>query len=278
MVPRSFRLGDFTIHIIFDGSRSIGSMTMGSARSFIFGDAPEADVEEALRSYGGINSNTVIPFNYILAEREGHVTLVDTGCGDQAENKANPEEPAGFLVENLSEAGFGVGDVHTVIISHSHWDHFGGAVTDGKPTFPKADYVISEKEVAHIEAKEGWAHEYLRALEGRLRRTTNKEEVDPGVVVSVTPGHTPGITITELTSSGRALLYTSDIVIHQAHIEHLDWIPNFETNKGAAANGRRRLVEDAYRRRLILFVPHIESVLGMVEKGKTGYRWATRGV
>ena len=36
---------------------------------------------------------------------------------------------------------------------------------------------------------------------------------------------------------------------------------------------REVLVEDAYRRELLLFVPHIPGVLGRVKKEKRGYRW-----
>jgi glyoxylase-like metal-dependent hydrolase (beta-lactamase superfamily II) len=271
---RFFKLGDFTCHILFDGSRSIGSMTEGSARSFLFGYAPEAEVEAALRPYGGINSSTQIPFNYLLAEKEGHVMLIDVGCGDQAENDKNPDEPAGMLVTSLAEAGFGVDDIDTVVVSHGHWDHFGGAVTGGKATFPRAEYVISAKEVEYIGSKaEGWAREYLHVLGEELKCLPDVAEVFPGVTVRTTPGHSPGITVTELSSEGETLLYTSDIIIHPAHIEHTDWIPSFETDKAAAAEGRKRLVEDAYRRRPVLFIPHVLGVLGRVKKKKEGYRW-----
>ena len=271
---RSFKLGDFDCHVLYDGSRSIGSMTRGSARRFIFGDAPEAEVEAALRPYGGIGPSTQIPFNYLLAENGGHITLLDVGCGDQAENDKNPDEPAGLLVKSLGEAGFSVDDVDTVVVSHGHWDHFGGAVTGGKTTFPNAEYVMSAREAEYIGSKaEGWAPEYLRVLGDGLRRIPDVAEVAPGVSVRTAPGHTPGIAVTELSSRGETLLYTSDIILHPVHVEHTDWIPSFETDKVAAAAGRGRLVEDAYRRRLLLSVPHIPGVLGVVKKEKTGYSW-----
>ncbi len=274
MAPASFRLGDFDCHVLYDGSRSIGSMTEGSASSFIFGDVPKAEMEIVLRPYGGIGPDTQIPFNYLLAENGEHVTLLDVGCGDQAENDENPDEPAGLLTRNLAEAGFSVDDVDTVVISHGHWDHFGGAVTGGKVTFPNAKYVMSAKEAEYIGSKaDGWAPEYIRVLGNRLRLLPDIAEVAPGVTVRVAPGHTPGITVTELSSGDETLIYTSDIILHPGHVEHTDWIPSFETDKVAAAAGRRRLIEDAYRRRLLLFVPHIPGVLGAVKRAGPGYRW-----
>ena len=271
---RYFKLGDFTCRVLYDGSRSIGSMTKGSARRFIFGDAPESEVEAALKSYGGVNSSTQIPFNYILVENGGHVTLLDVGCGDQAENDKNSDEPAGLLLNSLGEAGFNVDDVDTVVVSHGHWDHFGGAVTAGKATFPNAEYVMSVREAEYINFKaEGWATEYLRVLGDGLKLIPDVAEVVHGVTVRTSPGHSPGIAVTELSSGDETLLYTSDIILHPVHVKHTDWIPSFETDKVAAAAGRARLVEDAYRRRLLLFVPHILGVLGRVKKEKTSYGW-----
>lgn len=273
-MPKKIKLGDLICHAVCDGSRSIGSMTKKPAHGFIFGDAPEAEVEEAVRGYGGVDFSTQIPFNYLLVKGGDRATLVDAGCGDQAENGKNPGEPAGLLTESLSRLGFGVEDVGRVIVSHWHWDHFGGAVTGGEATFPRAEYVLSRREADHIEAKaEGWAREYLRVLGDRLRLVGDAAEVCPGITVRTAPGHTPGITVTEVASRGETLLYTSDLILHRAHFEHPTWIPSFETDKAAAQASRRRMIEDALRRGLLLFVPHIAGVFGRVARDGRGYMW-----
>lgn len=55
---------------------------------------------------------------YALCDDRG-VAVVDPGLPGKASWKA--------LVDRLGKAGYGVGDVHTVIVTHSHPDHFGGA-------------------------------------------------------------------------------------------------------------------------------------------------------
>jgi glyoxylase-like metal-dependent hydrolase (beta-lactamase superfamily II) len=273
-MPKKIKLGDLTCHAVYDGSRSIGSMTKKPAHGFIFGDAPEAEVEEAVRGYGGVDSATQIPFNYLLVEDGDHATLVDVGCGDQAENWKNTAEPAGMLTESLRGLGFGVEDVDTVVVSHWHWDHFGGAVTGGAATFPRAEYVMSRRESEHIKAKgEKWAQEYMRALGDRLRLVADSAEIRRGVKVRVAPGHTPGITVTEITADGETLIYTSDLILHRAHFEHPGWIPSFETDKATAETSRRAMIKDAQRRGLILFIPHIAGVFGRVGGDKHGYKW-----
>lgn len=57
--------------------------------------------------------------NCYLLEDERGVAVVDPGLpGD---------ESWVHLVDRLQRAGFGVEDVHTVVVTHSHPDHFGGA-------------------------------------------------------------------------------------------------------------------------------------------------------
>jgi glyoxylase-like metal-dependent hydrolase (beta-lactamase superfamily II) len=275
---RAFKVGDLECWVLHDGSRTIGSMTSGSSRRFIFGDAPEAELDACLRPYGGLDSSTAIPFNYLLVKEKGRVTLVDTGCGDQSENDKHPDEPAGLLIKSLGEAGLSVDDVDTVVVSHCHWDHFGGAVVNGRVAFPNAEYVMSEREAEHIRAKaKGWALDYLHLMGDKLRLVPDVAEVTPGITVKTAPGHTPGITTTEVHSGDETLLYTSDLIIHQAHVEHPDWIPSFETDHVAAEASRRRLIEEAHRRHLLLFVPHIPGVLGRVTRDRPGYRWADEG-
>lgn len=55
---------------------------------------------------------------YILEDSEG-VTLIDPGLPDPASNEA--------LMKRLDSAGIPADKIHTVLVTHSHPDHFGGA-------------------------------------------------------------------------------------------------------------------------------------------------------
>jgi glyoxylase-like metal-dependent hydrolase (beta-lactamase superfamily II) len=58
--------------------------------------------------------------NCYLLEDERGIAVVDPGLpGDDS---------WGHLVDRLGRAGFAVGHVHTVVVTHSHPDHFGGAM------------------------------------------------------------------------------------------------------------------------------------------------------
>ncbi|MFP3952181.1 MAG: MBL fold metallo-hydrolase [Candidatus Bathyarchaeia archaeon] len=269
-----FNVGEFECHILFDGSRSVGAMTNGPAEKFIFGDAPAEELRRCLSNYGGFSSSTVIPFNYLLINDGTHYTLVDAGCGDRAENESHPDKPAGLLARSLSDAGVGIRDIETVIITHNHWDHFGGVVSGGEPTFPDAEHVMSREESEYIQSVvKGWALDYLKLLEDSVRLVDDEATIFRGITVRSYPGHTPGLLVVEVSSGGETLLYTSDVIIHQAHVEHMDWIPSFEYDPKVAKASRKRLIEEAYRRDILLFAPHIPGVLGRVEHTQAGYRW-----
>jgi len=269
-----FNVGDFECHIIYDGARSVGAMTDDPAETFIFGDAPEEELRRCLSAYGGFSSSTVLPFNYLLVNDGDHYILIDAGCGDRAENEKHPHEPAGLLTRSLMDAGMSVEDIDTVVISHRHWDHFGGVSSGGENAFPDAEYVMSMREAEHIqnEAK-GWTLDYLNLIEDRLRLVNDTATISKGITVKPAPGHTPGMLVVEASSGGETLLYTSDVIIHPAHVEHADWIPSFEHDPEVAAASRTRLVEESHRRNTLLFVPHIPGVLGRVERSQVGYRW-----
>ncbi len=269
-----FNVGDFECHILYDGARSVGAMTDGPAEKFIFGDAPEEELRRCLSVYGGFSSSTVIPFNYLLVNDGKHYTLVDAGCGDRAENEKHLHEPAGLLTKSLSDAGVNVKEIDTVIISHGHWDHFGGVSSGGEVAFPNAEFVMSRREAEYIRGVvQGWPLDYLRMIENKVRLVDGVETMGNGITVVPAPGHTPGIVVVEVSSGGETLLYTSDVIIHQAHVEHTDWIPSFEYDPKVASASRTRLVEESHRRDALLFVPHIPGVLGRVEHSQAGYRW-----
>jgi glyoxylase-like metal-dependent hydrolase (beta-lactamase superfamily II) len=269
-----FKVGDLECHVLYDGARSVGAMTDEPAETFIFGDAPKDELQRCLSAYGGFSSSTVIPFNYPLVHDGDRYTLVDTGCGDRAEIEKHPDEPAGLLTKSLSDAGVNVKEIDTVIISHGHWDHFGGVSSGGEVAFPNAEFVMSRREVEHIRGVvKGWALDYLSLIEDRLRLVDDVATIGNGITVKPAPGHTPGMLVVEVSSCGETLLYTSDVIIHQAHVEHTDWIPSFEYDPKAATASRTRLVEESHRRNMLLFVPHIPGVLGRVEHSQAGYRW-----
>src|SRR4051794_40348962 len=80
------------------------------------------------------------PYTCLLIETGRHVVLVDTGAGESTQT-------SGAIVARLEVAGVRPRDVDTVILSHAHPDHVGGAVgAGGRPVFPNARHILSDAE------------------------------------------------------------------------------------------------------------------------------------
>ena len=69
--------------------------------------------------------------NCLLVARGRDLVLIDTGIGDKHEPRfmdiyaLDPAGPAGRLPESIRRAGYELGDVTHVILSHLHFDHCG---------------------------------------------------------------------------------------------------------------------------------------------------------
>jgi glyoxylase-like metal-dependent hydrolase (beta-lactamase superfamily II) len=85
-----------------------------------------------------------------------HTIMIDSCVGN---HKPRPTRPFWNMMtsdryeKNLAAAGFGVNDIDFVMCTHLHTDHVGWntKLENGRwvPTFPKARYVFSDRELAH---------------------------------------------------------------------------------------------------------------------------------
>ncbi len=88
---------------------------------------------------------------YVLEDEHG-LALIDPGLADGGSHEA--------LVDRLADVGLNIADVHTVVVTHSHFDHYGGLarlrVLDGG-----ADIAL----VTHRGFGDGWRDAYDEILE-----------------------------------------------------------------------------------------------------------------
>lgn len=116
------------------------------------------------------------------------------------------------LLRALSRRGLSPGDIDTLVLSHTHWDHLQNA-----DLFGHADVLVHPAESEHLAGAPTrdpvtppWSEAVLRSLP--VREAADGLVVAPGVTVTGLPGHTAGsIGLTVGTSAGTALL-TGDAV------------------------------------------------------------------
>jgi len=199
--------------------------------------------------------------------------LVDTGFGPRADR---PE--VGLLGDSLAAVGVSAADIDTVVISHAHGDHIGGAARGAgeaaSPAFPSARYWLGRGDWDYFgqperAAQMGLADKLLplRSAE-RLDLADGEEDIAPGVRLLPLPGHTPGHMGVAFTAGQETAVYVGDLVHHPLQIEHPDWSPVFDALPPLSRETRRGLIERARRERSLVLSYHLPFPgVGRVDSG-----------
>src|SRR5215212_645548 len=231
------RIGALEVAVVPDGG-----LRLDPAR--VFGRVDEAQ----WRPVAGLDEHGTIPVgvNCVLVRSGERRILLDTGGG--ASLAAERGQDCGRVLQSLAALGTSPEEIDTVVISHAHWDHAGGAsVRDGDrwvPTFPRASYWL-------------WRGEWEYWM--RLELADSEVEVAPGVRLITAPGHTPGHLCVALTSGAEMAVYTGDMFHHPAQIEHPEWSPLFDVLPELSAETRRAMFERARREGFPLLTAHLPA-------------------
>jgi glyoxylase-like metal-dependent hydrolase (beta-lactamase superfamily II) len=226
--------------------------------------------EAAWRPVAGLDEHGTIPVgvNCLLVRSGERRILLDTGGG--AELARERGQDCGRILQALAALGTTPEEIDTVVISHAHWDHAGGASVrhgDGwVPTFPRASYWFWRGEWEYwmnpaLPERPPFLDDVLPPLvhHGRLELADSEVEVAPGVRLITAPGHTPGHLCVALTSGSDMAVYTGDMFHHPAQIEHPEWSPLFDVLPEMSADTRRAMFERARREGFLLFTAHLPT-------------------
>lgn len=202
-------------------------------------------------------SISVVVNGLLISEGDEH-TLVDTGFGEQE----RPERPQS-VVKGLAQLGMQPTDISRVIITHAHGDHAMGNTIrrSGRwlPTFPSAEYVIQDKDLAAIreEGHAFWRTRFLPLVEqGLLRTTDGRTDLSDTLTCWPMPGHTIGHQGVLIRGGARQALAVGDLGVLAKNFEHPEWGPNWAWSHEADAQSRHEVCEWAVETGGILIVAH----------------------
>ncbi len=199
----------------------------------------------------------LLSIHALLVESEGRRIIVDTCVGN---DKPRPNFKdfnmlhTPFLAD-LEKAGVARDSVDTVVCTHLHLDHVGWntMLVNGRwqPTFPKARYMMCQREWEHWSKFDGLA-DFKLPIEDSVRpviEAGQAELVEPGhrltgeVWLEPTPGHTPGHTSVRISSRGENAVITGDMIHHPIQVAHPEWVCEFDTDPAMASDTRKKFVE-----------------------------------
>lgn len=169
--------------------------------------------------------------NLLFIVQEGRRILIDTGLGNRLSDKQRDiYRPSDFMLPlSLGRLGYRDKEITDVIITHLHFDHAGGIVTDfaGREvlTFPNATYWIQKEEWEIAKNPDGlnkaaYAFEQQLALleaTGKIRLIEGEVEIAPGVSCVKCGGHTVGSQYVQIHSEDAFYIYAGDIIATQFH-------------------------------------------------------------
>lgn len=180
--------------------------------------------------------------NCILVRTGKNTVLIDTGYGSKIPGKQLGYmlgESGNPLFASLQSVGVEPDEIDTVIFSHLHFDHAGGAtLLNDRGTlvdsFPNAQYVAQKLEwdmatAGHFELRNAYPQENILPLEktGRLKLIEGDVEILPGIRSIVTGGHTHGHQAIVIESDGQGAMYLADACPTWRHLPSL-WCMAFD--------------------------------------------------
>lgn len=210
-----------------------------------------------------------LALNLLLIISGGKKILIDTGIGNKiTEKQKKIYQPSEFcLPENLTKVRIKPEEVDYIILTHLHFDHAGGIVSEHndeyKLTFPNATHVIQKKEweiAKHPDGLNMASYNFkadLTLLEksGKYLLIDGDYQLTDAVSLELVGGHTEGMQSIRIESEGELAYYAGDIITSEPHL-HPAVTSAYDVCRKDTYRAKKRILAELQQREGILFFPH----------------------
>ncbi|MEK2690242.1 MBL fold metallo-hydrolase [Bdellovibrio sp. GT3] len=215
----------------------------------------------------------------LLLKSPGCNVLIDTGngadfvakYGDKLGNKFaemyGMDQNGPSLLKSLKFHGVNPEDIHHVIITHFHFDHAGGGVTEsnGKlvPTFPNATYWAQKGNLdtaSHPNLRERasyYAANFQPLIDSGVLKLLDgpTENFIPGISCVISNGHTQSQQIIKVTDGSNTLMYCADMVPTSTHVK-IPWLMGYDLQPLVLMEEKTKHLGEAADGKWYLFFEH----------------------
>jgi glyoxylase-like metal-dependent hydrolase (beta-lactamase superfamily II) len=229
----------------------------------------------------------ILCFQSHVVRTPHHVVLVDACLGNGKDRPAHPDwhrKSDNHWMHALAQAGLTVEDIDIVCCTHLHVDHVGWntRLLDGRwvPTFPRARYLFSAKELAFWQARQAtdplpWITDsVLPVVEaGRVDLVASDHAVDDHLRLLPTPGHTIDHFAVEMGRGRADAVITGDLVHTPLQARYPDLTMRLDHDAAQAVATRRAFFERVCETDTLCCFAHFPSPsTGLVRRWGDGFR------
>ena len=234
----------------------------------------------------------VLCFQSYVVQTPHHNILVDTCFGN---DKPRPTRPAWHMLKTdklekgLAAAGLGFGDIDFVMCTHLHVDHVGwNTRLDGGrwvPTFPKARYLFSERELAFWTQKEKeepadhpWITDsVLPVVAARRAEMVNSDHrLNELVQLVPSPGHTIDHYSVHVGTPGQDAFLTGDMIHSPLQARYPDLGMRADYDSKQAGQSRRKLFGQFCDTSTLMCTAHFPSPsTGRIARWGEGFKFVS---
>ncbi|MFC2172313.1 MBL fold metallo-hydrolase [Acidobacteriota bacterium] len=263
-----FDLGQFQCVVIDDGVSDY------TTADFLFSGAPEIGLHQQLKKHSLKTERIECSNNCLIINTGSTLILVDTGCGDSV-IKPEGTQKTGRLLSKLQLLGFDPIDFDIVVLTHHHYDHIGGCCNEkGHCNFPNARFFMSRAEWEYGVSQNDLSKKMLMLIRNRLELLDRDTAIGEGIKAIITPGHSPGQIVLDVSSKDDRLLCCSDVLVHPIHAEFPDWTMSHEHDRDLSMVKRREILLRASAKKMLIHAYHIKYPgLGYVVQKEHTFRW-----
>ena len=216
---------------------------------------PSSTLEE-WREFPGLldaNDQFTSRFGAAALRSGGKTIIVDTGL----------QAADGIFMEDMKKKGVDREAVDLVVFTHLHPDHVGWNLTDGRPNFPNARYLLPKVDWDHwtqpavMENAEHVKNQIMPLKDLNIMDLMDDEyNVTDEVRTVPTPGHTPGHVSLMITSQGQRGFILGDVANNLVQAHHTDWCPIFDNDPDEARKTRHKVMDMLESEGLLIYAGH----------------------